>query len=121
MTIDFSVINFHTIINSQDYIDNQRLFAKLKYIYSQSLRYGESKEFETRINLYFEYLDKYPEYEKKCDQYFKQLQQRTGYTRPMCENKNPDHDYASRMSGIFSDYVLSLFQEYYYQNNQKGQ
>lgn len=117
MKVDFSMVNFHTQLNSVDYLINQRLFVKLKYIYNRQSNYGESCEYEQDINRYFEYLDKYPEYAKKCEDHQKTMEQKTGYKKPMVEAKNPDHDYASRMSSISSDYVLSLFQEYYYRSD----
>lgn len=117
MKVDFSIVNFHTQLNSEDYINNQRLYVKLRYIDNRQKNYGESESYEDDINRYFEYLDKYPEYAEKCEQHQKTIVQKIGYKKPLAEAKNPDHDYASRMTGISSDFVLSEFRGYYYRSD----
>jgi len=109
---DFSDVDFHTQINTPEYIKNQRLYTEIHYSLTQEEKYGEGF-WRTEMRRYFEYLDKYPEYEKECNIHQKKLAQLTGYKMPIVEDKNPDHSYASRMTGISRDYVVSQFYSYY--------
>jgi hypothetical protein len=113
---DFSEVNFHTQINTDDYIKNQRLYTEIHYRLTQEEKYGV-ENWQTEIKLYFEYLDKHSKYEKECEFHQKKLAQLTGHKMPVIEDKNPDHTYASRMTGISRDYVVSQFYAYYLRSN----
>ena len=108
-----SKVNFHTKLNSQDYLDNQRLYTKLIYIYQAEQKYGKNLFYEQSIDLYFQSLDKYPKYREKCEKAAKLQMQKTGYKSPPSLDSEPDHNYAGRMSGISRDYILQLFHGYY--------
>ena len=95
---------------SEEFYQNQRQFAKNNYLdYCKSRGYGIT-ESESRINLYFAYLDKYPVYAEECYQNSRKIAQTTGYKIPMTCESNPDHTYASRASGIDSSYILRLYE-----------
>jgi len=104
---------------SEEYYKNQREFTKQKYLEScEYLSVNQYKKPYTEenkridsvcIDFYFGCLDKYPEYVEK---YCKNI---GGHD----ESRNPDHDYAARMSGIYSTYILSLFSQYYYMMEEK--
>lgn len=114
--IKFKEVNFHTQINTPEYINNQRLYTEIHYTLTQEEKYGRG-EWQNMIRYYFDCLDKYNAYATDCEKHQKEMARETGYKMTVVENKNPDHTYASRMSGISSDYVLSQFQGYYYRSD----
>jgi len=98
-------IDFNTIGGTEKFYLNQRLYTKEQYIKEVIEKHGiENKnKYEKAIEQYFECLDNYPEYlENNCIK-----------NRISNLDLNPDHTYASRTTGIFSDFILRMFEQYY--------
>ncbi len=89
---------------------NTRLYA------NSSDKLSIANEYDTKmIQLFWEKIAEFPEYNEKCYQAYL-IQRQKGLNRGMFGNtsSNPDVDYASRISGINSDYILSLQREFFH-------
>ena len=101
--MDNNTINFNTVGGTEKFYLNQRLYTKKQYLEQAIKKHGiENKnKYEKAIDLYFQCLDNYPQYlEDNC-------------TKGNMFDLNPDHTYASRTTGIFSDFILKMFERYY--------
>lgn len=66
------------------------------------------------INLFWEKLEDFPRYNDECYQhYLKQRSKGLIHTMFGSDSSNPDIDYACRISGISSSYMLQLQREFY--------
>ena len=114
---EYSKVNFHTQLNTPEYYENQRLYAKISYVLAQTEKYGMEEEFQHKIDYYFQCLDKWHIKSLEDEKLMKEMTRRTGYKAPISEDSNLDHTYASRMSGISSDFILNQFKGYYYRSD----
>ena len=98
-------IDFNTIGGTEKFYLNQRLYTKKQYLEEAIEKHGvENKiKYEKAIDQYFKCLDNYPQY--YMDNYIR-------HSIPNLD-LNPDHTYASRTTGIFSDFILKMFERYY--------
>ena len=100
-----TIIDFNTVGGTEKFYLNQRLYTKKQYLEDVIENHGieNISKYEKAIDLYFQSLDNYPEYlENNCiKNYIPNL------------DLNPDHTYASRISGIYSDFILRMFEQYY--------
>lgn len=92
-------------------------YIKEEWVKAQVKRHGEGyrKEATERINQYIIHLALYPLYAEQCSKATKERLQKYGGVNPPNLSQHPDHDYAARMSGVYSDFVLIL-QEHFIAN-----
>jgi hypothetical protein len=98
-----------TLKSREQFFIDQRIYAKKCYLESCKAANDDLVIHESAINLYFDYLDKYPEYAEECYKHARESAAKYGTIRIINESRDPDHDYAARNTGIFSDTVLKYY------------
>jgi hypothetical protein len=93
---------------NEEFFKKQREYCTQQYLLQAKEKGYDENHSNTLMNLFWEKVDYYPTYALECSQ-ARDKAKRNGTSSYFVDtSKNPDLDYAGRMSGISDDYIWQL-------------